>query len=62
MEINVTLSLNIGQGQLREERDVREVPDNWVTLSEDERNEILNDMWTDWSNNYIDGGCWESDS
>lgn len=50
------LTLGIGlSGATREE--IIEIPaEELEGLTEDERNEVLDDYWRDWSNNYIDGG------
>jgi len=62
--ITYKLTLNIGYaGEEHEEEftveDMGGYNDkSWNELSENEQEEILNETWKDWSNNYIDGG-WE---
>jgi hypothetical protein len=58
MIIKVKLSLNIGLANASQEDEHEvEVDDNWNGLTEDEREEFLNEYWKDWSSNYIDGYC-----
>ncbi len=38
--------------------DIIDIPDEYLDeLTKDEVNEVINDYWKDWSNNYIDGGA-----
>ena len=57
MKIKVTLS--IGYPTAKHE-DILDIDDTeWSECeTEEERDDLLNEYWQDWSNNYIDGG-WE---
>ena len=56
-----TLSIGYAGAEHEEEMTIEDMDytePEWETLTEDEREEKLEEYWKDWSNNYIEGG-WE---
>jgi len=55
VKIEVTLSIGFAGA---EHKDVLEIhKDEWdACLNQDQREELMNDYWKEWSYNYIDGG------
>ena len=55
-KIRVTLSIGFAGAK---HEDIIEIDDEeWDACNtDDEREDLINDYWRDWSNNYIDGGA-----
>lgn len=60
MKYRVTLSIGF-VGAVHE--DVLDVDDEELASCEtdEQRDDLLNEYWQDWANNYIDGGIWPVD-
>ena len=54
-KMRVTLGIGFASASQEDVIDINE--DEWdACLNDDQREELMNDYWRDWSNNYIDGG------
>tara|TARA_R110000764_G_scaffold65547_1_gene137214 strand:- start:46 stop:231 length:186 start_codon:yes stop_codon:yes gene_type:complete len=55
-KIKVTLSIGYPTATHKDELEIDK--DEWDHCeTEEEREDLINDYWRDWSNNYIDGGA-----
>ena len=55
-KIRVTLGIGFANASQKDVLDIDEA--EWDACETDEdREELMNEYWKDWSNNYIDGGC-----
>ena len=54
------VSLSIGYANASHEDVIEIDEDEWAECeTEEEREDLKNDYWRDWSNNYIDGSIYE---
>ena len=55
-KIRVTLGIGFAGCTHRDELDIDE--EEWAgCTNEEERSDLINSYWADWSNNFIDGGA-----
>lgn len=58
----IKLSLSIGFCTATR-NDTEEIDDVlWESLNEEQRQNLLDEIWQDWSSNYIDGGAYVEDN
>ena len=56
-KLKLSLSIGFANAEQKETIDICET--EWSECETDEeRDRLIDGYWTDWSNNYIDGGAW----
>ena len=56
-QIKVTLSIGFSGATHEDVLDISDV--EWDACeTSDQRDDLMQEYWSDWSNNFIDGSCW----